>query len=162
MQGVPRDCGPPPQVYHMDPAHPDRVTPPPAPQYPQHSLPLSQLPLRIEHNAAYATVTLGSLQVEMLVDSGSTSLFLPISVARQLLAKGEATEGPDGETTLADGSVHPNKHILIGRITLAGHVLHDVMAGVGDERASLLLGFDVLSQVSGKFTVAANNRLIFE
>jgi hypothetical protein len=25
---------PPPQIYHMDPTHPDKVTPPPAPQYP--------------------------------------------------------------------------------------------------------------------------------
>jgi hypothetical protein len=25
---------PPPQIYHMDPAHPDKETPPPAPQYP--------------------------------------------------------------------------------------------------------------------------------
>jgi hypothetical protein len=25
---------PPPQIYHMDPTHPDKETPPPAPQYP--------------------------------------------------------------------------------------------------------------------------------
>jgi hypothetical protein len=32
------------QCYHMDPAHPDKVTPPPAPQYPP---PLEQTPLAI-------------------------------------------------------------------------------------------------------------------
>jgi hypothetical protein len=34
MQGKCYPDKPPGQVYHMDPAHPDRETPPPPPQYP--------------------------------------------------------------------------------------------------------------------------------
>jgi clan AA aspartic protease (TIGR02281 family) len=150
---------PSPQVYHMDPAHPDRVTPPPAPQYPQHFL-----PLRIESNrAAYATITLGSQSVEMLIDSGSTCIFLPNTVAQRLLSNREAELGPDGTTTLADGSVRPARHIVIHRVVIAGHVLTDVQAAVGDDQSSLLLGFNVLSQVTGRFTVdASNSRLLFD
>lgn len=123
----------------------------------------NSLPIRIEGNAAYVAVTLGSMPLEMLIDSGATNTSITDSIAQTLIANGEATLGPDGHVTLADGSTHPSRHILISTVRVGNHELHNIMAMVGGGNASLLLGFDVLSQISGRFSVdATNSRLLFE
>jgi hypothetical protein len=55
--------------------------------------------------------------------------------------------------TLADGSVHPSTHIVIHRVTVGEHVIFDVLAGVVSDRASMLLGFDVLRGISPRFAI---------
>ena len=126
------------------------------------SAPLNSVPVTIKHRAAYVDVLIGSMPVEMQIDTGATNMTITESVARQLVSSGEAEAGPDGEVTLADGSTRTSTHILVHTVTIGGHVLHDVMAGVVPDAGSMLLGFDVLRGVSGRVTIDFDHaQLIF-
>jgi predicted aspartyl protease len=49
----------------------------------------------------------------------------------------------------------------IGTVTVGGHVLRDVRAGVSPDGAEMLLGLPLLNQI-GRFTIdSANHKLIF-
>ena len=54
---------------------------------------------------------------------------------------------------MADGSTHANKTISIATVTIGGHVLHNVHAGIDPDGAPLLLGFTILRQISPKFSI---------
>ena len=55
--------------------------------------------------------------------------------------------------TLADGSVKQMRHIRIATVTIGGHGVHSVLAMVVPDGVAMLLGYNVLNQVSGKFAV---------
>jgi clan AA aspartic protease (TIGR02281 family) len=99
----------------------------------------------------------------MLVDTGATDMTVTNNVAEQLLDSEQATLGPSGEVTLADGSIHASGNIYIKTVTIAGHELHNVIAGIVPDNADMLLGFSVLNQVSGRFVIdTTRSELTFE
>jgi gag-polyprotein putative aspartyl protease len=111
------------------------------------------VPITIRDRAAFVEMLVGSTQITAQVDTGASGMTVTESVARELLDSGQAEVGPDGEMTLADGSVHPSTHIVIHRVTVGEHVIFDVLAGVVSDRASMLLGFDVLRGISPRFAI---------
>jgi gag-polyprotein putative aspartyl protease len=158
------DCGPDPRTpAHDAPIVAQAPAPAPTPAVttilPASST-LDHLPVSIIDNQAHVAVTLGALPVTMLIDTGETNMTVTQSVADQLLASGLATRGPDSESRFADGSVHRHVTIIVNTMTIGGHVLHDIYAGVSPNGADMLLGFAVLNQVSGKFAINANTNTL--
>lgn len=111
------------------------------------------MPTTVAGTRAIAPVILGSVAVDMMIDTGCTDLAITQAIADQLIAKGQATYGDDAEYTLADGSKHTNKTLDIATVTIGGHVLHNIHAGIGADGSMLLLGFTILQQISPKFSI---------
>jgi clan AA aspartic protease (TIGR02281 family) len=166
------DCGPAPadepdytpaqtpaQAYVATPPAQAYVAATPAPTY---APALDRLPVMISHNQAHAAVSLGTLPVIMLIDTGCTNMSVSQSIAERLLTSGQAMRGEEVEATLADGSTHTEASIVINSMTVGGHVLSDVPASVSPNGAEMLLGFNVLNRVSGKFAINVNPTLDFE
>jgi gag-polyprotein putative aspartyl protease len=170
LQGEPRplDCG---GFVYTNLGAP-QAAPTPAPTYvatnadapaPTYAPALDRLPVMINHNQAHAAVSLGTLPVIMLVDTGCTNMTVSQGIADRLLASGQATRGENVESTIADGSTHTEASIVINSMTVGGHVLSSVPAAVSPNGAEMLLGFNVLNRVSGKFAInVANSTLDFE
>lgn len=121
-----------------------------------------RVPVVIANSSAYATITLGSLGVTALIDTGTSSMAVPQNIADRLIANGEATEGEQGQSTYADGSTHTNRTIIIHSLTLGSHVVNNVYAGVSPNNGETLLGFAVLDRISNKAAINfANSTLDF-
>jgi hypothetical protein len=116
-----------------------------------------RVPVSVINNQAHIAVSLGSLPVPMLVDTGCTYMTVTENIADQLLASGQARRGEDGQSTMADGSTRTQASIIINNMTVGGHVLRNVWAGVSPNGAEMLLGFKVLNMVSGKFAININS-----
>ena len=69
---------------------------------------------------AIAPVVVGSVALNMMIDTGCSDLALTQTVADQLVASGQATYGADDEYTLADGSKHMNKTLTVKMVTIGG------------------------------------------
>jgi clan AA aspartic protease (TIGR02281 family) len=111
--------------------------------------------------ALYAYIDIGPWPQRVLIDTGATSLTVTEPLAQRLLAQGFADEGPRVAVTMADGSEREGRTIIVDRVTIGGHVLHSVRAGVTPDRADMLLGLPLLTQI-GRFTIdSANHKLIF-
>jgi gag-polyprotein putative aspartyl protease len=137
--------------------------PPYAPPPPTSSGVSDTVPLTMRGNAAYLMAVVGGERVEMLLDTGATEMTIHESLAERLVASGRAEIGPDGTMSLADGSTHPARHVIIHRLTVAGHTVTDVIAGIEPDGADMLLGVGVLRGMAGRAAVDfANSRLIFE
>jgi gag-polyprotein putative aspartyl protease len=123
----------------------------------------TSLPLTFSGAGALTAIMVGSTPVTMLVDTGANTMSINESVASTLLANHEATEGEPIKVTFADGSVKNERTIQINTVTVAGHAVHNVRAGVEADNAVMLLSFDVLAQVGPKFAIdTANAKLSFE
>jgi gag-polyprotein putative aspartyl protease len=108
-------------------------------------------------------VYLGSftLPTRFLLDTGATGITVAEAIANDLIAKGEAHEVGKGQYTLADGSRHMEREIVIGTLILGQHTLHNVIAGVASEATEMLLGMSVLNQI-GPFKIdPVNRKMIF-
>jgi clan AA aspartic protease (TIGR02281 family) len=144
----------------------DGASPAPAPTYasaPTYAPALDRLPVSISGNQAHAAVSVGTLPIIMLVDTGCTNMSVIQNIADQLLASGQARRGEDVQSTIADGSTHTEASIVINSVTIGGHVLSNVPAAVAPNGAEMLLGFNVLNRVSGKFAInVANSTLDFD
>jgi predicted aspartyl protease len=68
---------------------------------------------------------LGGQSVNMLLDTGATSLAVTQSVAYSLVDAGQATWGPDVTVTLADGSTHDERTLFVPRVTIGTHTITD-------------------------------------
>jgi clan AA aspartic protease (TIGR02281 family) len=138
-------------------APPVYVPPAPAPSLPCY------LQLIDGGNALYANVSLGSVQINMLVDTGATDMSVSESLADQLLRSGNAAPGESVTVTIADGSQSVRRSIIIFNVTVAGRVVRNVTAGVAPDGSMLLLGMSVLSRASARVSLdLASKRLVFE
>jgi clan AA aspartic protease (TIGR02281 family) len=136
---------------------PAPTSPPPGATQPAHD----SVPLYFDGSQAWVDVQVGSQSVRMLVDTGAAMMALPASFANRLLAAGEAEYGPQMQVTLANGSVINVRVINIRTVTIGGHVLHNVLAGVSPEGAEALLSFSILNMI-GRFTIdTQSHQLIF-
>jgi clan AA aspartic protease (TIGR02281 family) len=147
-------ASPPPPIYNPH-VHPFGSPPtvyepqvnPPAPVVTNH------VPITITDRSARVLVSVGLTAITMLIDTGATSMALTQSVADRLVSSGQATEGPPTVVTYADGRKIDGRSVNVATVTIGGHVLHNVHAGVENDGAEPLLGFDVLSHITGKFAI---------
>jgi hypothetical protein len=73
---------------------------------PPSSNSVNSVPLIVADNTIHVAVLVGGFGLNMVLDTGATHGSLQTSFAKQLLASGEAVEGPEVTVTLADGSTH--------------------------------------------------------
>ena len=111
------------------------------------------MPITLVGTHAAAPVVLGSIPVTMMIDTGCALEAITQTIADRLIASGQATYGEDVEYTMADGSTNMSKTISVATVTIGGHGLHNVHAGISPDGAPLLLGFTILQQISPKFTI---------
>jgi hypothetical protein len=114
------------------------------------------VPLVVEDGGFKTTVGLGSNYFNMTVDTGATSGLVTESIANSLIAKGLAREIESGSLTIADGSTHQQRQIIVHDVTLDRHTVHDVKFAIGPDNGVMLLGLVPLAQF-GRFTIDAQN-----
>jgi predicted aspartyl protease len=102
---------------------------------------------------ALAPLTVGGLSIYATVDTGCTDMTVNENIANRLIASNEASDLGTGDVTLADGSVKKMRHIRIATVTIGGHSVYSVLAMVVPDGVPMLLGYNVLNQVTGKFAV---------
>ena len=102
---------------------------------------------------ALAPLTVGGLSIYATVDSGCTDMTVNENIANKLVASDEASEIGTGDVILADGSVKAMRHIRIATVTIGGHGVYGVTAMVVPDGVPMLLGYNVLNQVTGKFAI---------
>jgi hypothetical protein len=115
------------------------------------------LPLTFARSGAYVAVSIGTTAAIMLVDTGATGMTVSESIANQLLASGQATSAPSETVTLAGGVKQEFRQVDINSVTVAGHVVNNVHAGVVPDGSDMLLGLGVLAKVSNKFAINVAN-----
>jgi predicted aspartyl protease len=117
----------------------------------------------LDGSRALAPLTVGSLSIYATVDSGCTDMTVNENIANKLVASDEASDLGTGDVTLADGSVKSMRHIRIATVTIGGHSVYGVTAMVVPDGTMMLLGYNVLRQVSGKFAInTAKSTLDFD
>ena len=136
---------------------------PPVLVAPNASVVTNHVPVTIKDHTAYAHVLVGGIETTSIVNSGMTFMNVNTSVADRLMASGQAKDGGFVDTTYADGRKDQVRVIRIKTVTIGGHEVHDVQASVVADGIDTLLGFDVLSKVTGKFGInVANATLDFD
>ena len=139
---------------HETPAPVVASSPAPAPAVtaivPAPSPAASSMPVMFKGSAAYASISLGTMPVIAPIDTGATGMAVTQKVADWLVSNGQATTTTSQRVGYADGSLHDLNHIVINSVTIAGHELRNIEAGVMPDGADILLGLGVLNQVSTK------------
>ena len=122
---------------------------------------VDSVPLVTDGARAAVTVTLGAYSVNMLIETGATGVSIGPTLADKLVAAGDAHYEGEMEVTVADGSVHKERILIVHKLSVGNHVLNDVPAGVTPVDTMMLLPFPVLNQM-GRFTIdTRNNQLVF-
>jgi predicted aspartyl protease len=62
------------------------------------STPTNSLPIILNHSGAYMTISVGSIPITMLIDTGASAMTVSETVAERLIAVNQAIEGSDSET----------------------------------------------------------------
>jgi predicted aspartyl protease len=123
----------------------------------------SSVDIVLDGSRALAPLSVGSQSIYATVDSGCTDMTVNETIANKLVALGEATDLGMGDVSLADGSVKSMRHIRISTVTIGGHSVYGVTAMVVPDGTMMLLGYNVLRQVSGKFAInTAKSTLDFD
>jgi hypothetical protein len=148
-----------PAPAYVPPAAPADVAPPT-----YASAPASlRLPIAFGNSGAYVAVSIGTIAANMLVDTGATGMTVSESIADSLIANGQATEAAAEMVGLAGGVKREFRQVDISSVTVGGHVVTNVHAGVVPDGSDMLLGLGVLAKVSGKFAInVANSTLDFD
>jgi hypothetical protein len=120
------------------------------------------VPFDYENRAIHLSVFFGGRAVRVLLDTGATNLSINETIAGQLIASSDATEGEPVRVVMADNSTQTLRTVVIGTLTVRNHSMHNVRAAVEPGDAEPLLGMAILNQISGgKFTIdTANNKLV--
>ena len=110
-------------------------------------------------HSIHINVNVGGTPVDMILDTGAEISSISTSLADTLIASGQATEAAPVRMTMADGSKHFERTIVVKTMTVGNHVRYNVHVSVSDGMA--LLGLPVLNAI-GKFTIdSAHNQLTF-
>ena len=123
----------------------------------------SSIDVVIDGSRALAPLKVGSLSIYATVDTGCADMTMIKTNADKLLANGEATKREDYVAILADGSQRTMPAIVIKTLTIGSHTIHNVTASVVPDGTMMLLGYNILNQVSGKFAInTAKSTLDFD
>ena len=137
-----------PAVWH------DETNPAPAPAQPAAAAPtaapLASAALTFDNQGANVAVSLGTMPVTMVVDTGAYGMTVTETVAAWLLSNGHATSAPAEKKVLANGETKEFKSVDIDTLNIAGREIHKVRAGIVPDGAGMLLGLPILAQLSSK------------
>ena len=123
---------------------------------------LASAPLTYDNHGMNVAVSLGTMPVTMVVDTGAIGMTVTETVANWLVSNGQATNAPSEKHALADGAEKEFKAIDINTLNVAGHEVHKVRAGITPDGVAMLLGLPILAQLSPKVAFDfANAKLMF-
>jgi predicted aspartyl protease len=144
-----------PAVWH------DETNPAPAPAQPAAAAPtaapLASAALTFDNQGANVAVSLGTMPVTMVVDTGAYGMTVTETVAAWLLSNGHATSAPAEKKVLANGETKEFKSVDIDTLNIAGREIHKVRAGIVPDGAGMLLGLPILAQLSSKVSFDFTN-----
>lgn len=154
------DCGPDPDV--APPAPPVVVAS--APSYQQPTTNNDYVPFVYMDGEMHVPVILSGTPVQMVIDTGATSMTVNDALAAQLVANGQASwTGATVEITIADGTKQTRREISINTLTVGDRTIHNVLAHTTPDGAEMLLGHLVLARLSSRFGInTASNTLDFD
>jgi gag-polyprotein putative aspartyl protease len=144
-----------PAVWH------DQTTAPIAPiASPPVATPLGSAPLTFTGMGANVAVSVGTMPVTMVVDTGAQTITVTETVANWLVSNGQATKETGDKYTLAGGGQKEFESVEINTINVAGHELHKVHANVVPDGATMLLGLPILAQLTPKVAIDFTNAMM--
>ena len=114
-----------------------------------------------KENIHTINVTVGSTDLAMMVDTGCDSTAISSTLARRLVASGEATAHGTARVTMADGATATVNVLIIHRLAIGGHVLTDVEASDGGSDMPLL-GMSALGRFGKASFDFAAHELVLE
>jgi Aspartyl protease len=108
--------------------------------------------LQIPGEGMVVMAIVGGHSLPMIVDTGASISSIPSALADRLIAEGHAHEGEHGPLTMtmADGSKHDERVVIIDTLSTGNHARSEVPVTVSDGPA--LLGLPILNAI-GRFTV---------
>ena len=119
---------------------------------------LGSVPISFNGMGAEVAVSVGTMPVTMVVDTGAQTLTVTETVANWLLSNGQATRGTTSDKfKVAGGEQKEFKSVEINTINVAGHELHKVHANVVPDGASMLLGLPILAGLTPKIAIDFTN-----
>jgi hypothetical protein len=109
----------------------------------------------------HVAAMIGSITAPMLLDTGASVASVNLSVAKALVASGEADYVGQTSVGLAGGTREARHHIVIHRVALGTHVATEVEAVVNPVDDDMLLSLPALNQM-GTFTIdTPHSQLVF-
>jgi hypothetical protein len=111
--------------------------------------------------SARVDVLVGGNPVRMLLDTGATTMLIPMDLAHKIVRDGQG-RWEEGQTDfrMADGSVRRTSTLIINEVRIGSHVVRGVQAGVTQEN-NLILDFPTMNQI-GPFQIdTRNGQLVF-
>jgi len=123
-----------------------------------------KVPFREDRGVKYVSVTVDSMDVEMIFDSGCSTTQISLAEAKVLYDAGRLTDDDFIGVTqvqIADGSIGENMIVNLKEVIIGGKVYcSDVQATVSQSIAApLLLGNDVLNRVA-TITIDNENKVL--
>jgi clan AA aspartic protease (TIGR02281 family) len=139
------DCGP--EARGEAPQVAPAPTPAPA-------TPSAHVPFIYVNGEMRVPVSLGGYPVNMVIDTGATSMTVNDALAAQLVANGQASwTGATVQITIADGTKQTRREISINTLTVGDRTIHNVLGHVSPDGADMLLGNTVLARLGAKFGI---------
>ena len=147
-------------AFNSQPAYsPPVVAQAPAPTYAPPTQGGDHVPFIYAQGGMQVSASLSGYPVIMVIDTGTTAMTVPETLASQLVSNGRATyTGEVVDVTLADGSTRPEREIIINTLTVGSRTIQNVHGHVAPDGSDMLLGITVLARLSSKFAIniAAN------
>ena len=136
-----------------DPTKPTVSDPQVKPAAPAVAATLNSVPLTYDNMGAKVAVSLGTMPVTMVIDTGAQTMTVTQTVADWLVSNGQATANATGDKfILAGGDQKEFKSVEINTVNLAGHEIHKVHANVVQDGGTMLLGLPILAQLAPKIS----------
>jgi len=115
-----------------------------------HAPPITRVPMRKDGGVYVVPVSLnGTVSLECIVDSGASDVNIPAAAFRRLVQAGTIQKSDFlgyQDYTLADGSSERGRLVRIHSLRVGNLVVKDVVASVGGEGSSALLGQSFLER----------------
>jgi len=114
------------------------------------SMPGEKIQLVRGQNEYQIDALLNGVQARFVLDTGASSLIMPLSWAKDLAKYGALTKADyrgKGTFKLADGSTAELYTYNLKSVTIGNITVHDVELAVGDDNAQPLLGMSVLNKL---------------
>jgi predicted aspartyl protease len=106
-------------------------------------------------------VLVGGNPVRMLLDTGATTMLIPMDLANKIVREGQGRwEEGRQQFKMADGSVRETNTLIIREVRIGRHVVRDVQAGVTTEN-NLILPFPTVNQIGPFMIDTRNGELVF-
>jgi hypothetical protein len=123
------------------------------------------IPVRSSNGVNYVNLRFGAVQGQFIIDSGASSTFINKKFEQELIKNRQITRADYITPALyqiADGSIISSRRFIAKNVKIGNFTLTDVVIGIGETNAPLLLGNTLLDKFTTWSIDNTNNILSLE